>query len=160
MEISRLLLLIAPAYAANMAPPFARYFVRWNAPISERWLGAHKTVLGAVFGLAAALAAAFALSRAGVTACSSWLAWGFVLGAGAVGGDALKSLFKRRLGIQPGAPWIPFDQLDFMVIPCAFLWSSGCVDAMDVLVMTAFTFFADIVVNHASFALGIRLTRW
>jgi CDP-2,3-bis-(O-geranylgeranyl)-sn-glycerol synthase len=77
-----------------------------------------------------------------------------------VSGDALKSLGKRRLGIRPGAPWIPFDQLDFIVIPCAFLWARGCVDTSGILVLAAFTFFADIVVNHASFALGIRLTRW
>jgi CDP-diglyceride synthetase len=30
-------------------------------------------------------------------------------------GDAVKSFFKRRLGITPGKSWFPFDQLDFVL---------------------------------------------
>jgi CDP-2,3-bis-(O-geranylgeranyl)-sn-glycerol synthase len=30
-------------------------------------------------------------------------------------GDAIKSFFKRRLAIAPGATWLGFDQLDFVV---------------------------------------------
>ena len=37
---------MAPAYVANMAPPFVRYWKGWNRPISRRWLGSHKTVVG------------------------------------------------------------------------------------------------------------------
>lgn len=42
------------------------------------------------------------------------LEWGFLLGFGALAGDAFKSLLKRRMGIPSGAPFIPFDQLDFV----------------------------------------------
>jgi len=31
---------MAPAYLANMTPPFMKYWKGWNPPISRRWLGA------------------------------------------------------------------------------------------------------------------------
>jgi hypothetical protein len=34
---------------------------------------------------------------------------------GALGGDALKSFFKRQLEISPGEIWIPFDQVDYVL---------------------------------------------
>jgi CDP-2,3-bis-(O-geranylgeranyl)-sn-glycerol synthase len=37
-------------------------------------------------------------------------------------GDALKSLVKRRVGIAPGAPWIPWDQLDFALGALVLVW--------------------------------------
>lgn len=33
---------------------------------------------------------------------------------GALGGDALESFFKRRVGVKPGESWFPFDQLDWI----------------------------------------------
>src|SRR5207245_2953937 len=54
---------MAPAYVANMAPPFVRYWKGWNRPISRRWLGEHKTVLGFVVGVLAAMLVTFAQWR-------------------------------------------------------------------------------------------------
>jgi CDP-2,3-bis-(O-geranylgeranyl)-sn-glycerol synthase len=34
---------------------------------------------------------------------------------GALGGDALKSFFKRQFGIAPGGTWFPFDQIDYII---------------------------------------------
>lgn len=47
-------------------------------------------------------------------------AWAVFLFGAAVGllalvGDAVKSYFKRRRGVARGRPWVPFDQLDFVV---------------------------------------------
>src|SRR5256884_9818092 len=53
-RILQLAYFMAPAYVANMAPPFVRYWKGWNRPISRRWLGTHKTVLGVVLGVVAA----------------------------------------------------------------------------------------------------------
>ena len=33
----------------------------------------------------------------------------------ALGGDLIKSLFKRQVDIQPGQPWFPFDQCDWLI---------------------------------------------
>ena len=54
MTVSRLVELVylmRPAYLANMAPPFVKYWRDWNRPISRTRLGDHKTVIG--FALAA-----------------------------------------------------------------------------------------------------------
>lgn len=45
--------------------------------------------------------------------------YGAILGFAALVGDAVKSYFKRRLGKEGGAPWVPFDQLDFVVFGLA-----------------------------------------
>jgi CDP-2,3-bis-(O-geranylgeranyl)-sn-glycerol synthase len=39
----------------------------------------------------------------------------FSLCFGALLGDVIESFFKRRVGIDRGQDWIPFDQLDFIV---------------------------------------------
>jgi CDP-2,3-bis-(O-geranylgeranyl)-sn-glycerol synthase len=43
-------------------------------------------------------------------------------GLGATCGDSLERPFKRRLGIEPGAPWVPANQLDFVVGALALAW--------------------------------------
>ena len=50
--------------------------------------------------------------------CRLWL--GVLMGLGTGIGDAVKSFFKRQIGIAPGASWIGFDQLDFFVGSYAF----------------------------------------
>ena len=39
----------------------------------------------------------------------------YAMGFGALAGDAIESFFKRRTGRERGQPWVPFDQLDFVV---------------------------------------------
>ena len=67
---------------------------------------------------------------------------------------------KRRIGIVPGARWIPADQLDFVIgalIPVSIIVSLGWSDILFILI---FTFLADIAVNHVSFYIGVRNTKW
>jgi CDP-diglyceride synthetase len=113
-----------PALVANQFPGFsAKLNLPGHFPITQRWLGENKTwdayyagIIGSVliiyiqrefrelnlfFGL-------FDYSRTDL-----WII-GFLMGFGVIGGDHLKSFFKRRLNILPGARWWPFDQLDFV----------------------------------------------
>ncbi len=49
---------------------------------------------------------------------AAWYAvflFGFIVGFFALSGDAFESYLKRRTGRPRGAPWFPFDQLDFVV---------------------------------------------
>ena len=164
-RLLELVWLMLPAYCANMAPPFVRFWRGWNRPIHRRLLGDHKTVVGFTLGVMTALGAAFVQSRMSsvvplLWSPEGWLAIGAASGFGALGGDAAKSFFKRRLGIAPGGTWIPADQLDFAVgalIPLALLVPIG---AGDMALILGFTFLADIAVNHMSFHLGIRDSRW
>jgi CDP-2,3-bis-(O-geranylgeranyl)-sn-glycerol synthase len=134
MEIAQALYFFVPAYLANMAPVFARGHFEWlAAPMDggyswrgRRILGGHKTWRGLLSGVVVG-AFAFALQcwlhRVGLARDLALLDYGSVdtvlpgalLGLGAGIGDALKSFFKRRVGIAPGASWLGFDQLDFMV---------------------------------------------
>lgn len=163
-RVAQLLYFMAPAYAANMAPPFARFWRGWNRPVAERRLGTHKTVVGAALGVAAGLATAFAQSRVawrgGITPYEAWPALGLSLGAGAVAGDALKSLAKRRRGIAPGARWIPADQLDFVLGALLLAGRRGRLTRGDVATILAVSFVGDVVVNQLAFRLGVRETAW
>jgi CDP-2,3-bis-(O-geranylgeranyl)-sn-glycerol synthase len=80
-----------PAYAANMAPPFVKYWRGWNAPIASHLLGTHKTVAGLAAGVLAAMVVAFVQSRSarmgGIADHGHWLSLGLRFGIGAMAGD-------------------------------------------------------------------------
>lgn len=153
-----------PAYLANMAPPFTRYWPGWNRPISRKWLGDHKTVVGFGAGLTVAMAATFVQSKlnwhAGLLPYAEWPLLGLAFGVGAMGGDSLKSFVKRLKGIPPGRPWIPMDQLDFVVGSLLLVMPIARVEWPDIVIIIFVSFAGDIVVNHLSFALGIRESEW
>src|SRR6478672_1980906 len=158
MTVQRLLELVwlfIPAYCANMAPPFVKYWRGWNRPINRNWLGDHKTVVGFSMGVLVGTLTAFIQAQekflAPMWRPELWLAVGFSQGAGAMCGDSLKSVFKRRAGIAPGESWIPADQLDFVIgaiIPMLFIVP---IRITEVFVVLVFTFFTDILINHVSF---------
>ncbi|MBN1386614.1 CDP-archaeol synthase [Candidatus Woesearchaeota archaeon] len=135
MLILKSLYFFLPAYFANMTPVFAaKLFPKWDYPLdfylkieSKRMLGDHKTIRGLVFGIAASVLIcliqyllytkydafrAFSLINYDLTTA---LSLGYLLGCGALFGDALKSFIKRRIDVQPGKPWMPFDQIDFSI---------------------------------------------
>jgi|SRR5579871_1469267 len=129
----RALYFFVPAYVANMAPVLVQgHFAALARPMDAGWtlggvrvLGDHKTWRGLLAGIIAGAivyAAQAALHEHGVLRDLALVDYrvvdplpGVLLGLGAGLGDAVKSFFKRRVGIPPGAPWIPFDQLDFLV---------------------------------------------
>jgi CDP-2,3-bis-(O-geranylgeranyl)-sn-glycerol synthase len=163
-RVLQLIYFMLPAYAANMAPPFTKYWKGSNPPIARRWLGAHKTVLGFASGVGAAVVVTFVQSRIGwsgsMARYESWLELGLGFGVGAMSGDSLKSFFKRRVGIAPGHPWIPFDQLDFVAGALLLTWSRAPLSLLDFGLVLAVSLVGDIVVNHLGYSLGIRDTPW
>jgi CDP-diglyceride synthetase len=40
---------------------------------------------------------------------------GFLLALGALLGDLIKSMVKRRVGVPSGRSWFPYDQLDYII---------------------------------------------
>lgn len=159
-----LLYLMLPAYLANMAPVFTKFWKGWNRPISVRLLGSHKTVLGFVVGVATALLvtalqARFAPARTLID-YSQWPLAGLTFGFGAMGGDCLKSFFKRRLGVAPGARWVPLDQLDFALGSLLLVAPLASLRWPDVLAILAMTLLGDLAVNRLSYRLGIKDTPW
>lgn len=119
---------------ANMAPILAaRMLPSWDYPMDmhlsvngTRLFGEHKTmrglVAGMVFGYLTLLYFRYAQSAyPGFAAVSPYdfsivsPTLGILIAIGALGGDAVKSLFKRQLRIPPGSSWMPFDQVDWIV---------------------------------------------
>lgn len=93
----------------------------------KRVFGSHKTFRGLAVGIIAGVLTAGAqmllfdsygwareVSQAVDYSNVSILLMGAAMGAGALIGDAVKSFFKRQIGIQPGKSWVPFDQTDFI----------------------------------------------
>ncbi|MFA5829745.1 MAG: CDP-2,3-bis-(O-geranylgeranyl)-sn-glycerol synthase [Candidatus Gracilibacteria bacterium] len=129
-----------PAYVANMMPIFfdkLGLLKSWAIPIDggrklgkNEIFGSHKTWRGLFAGVVGGFLAAL-IVMIGVVEGARLIAglntefkiyikvlvislfWGGSLGLGALLGDLIKSFFKRRLGIKDGAPFVPFDQIDF-----------------------------------------------
>lgn len=163
-RVLHLLYFMAPAYVANMAPPFVRYWQGWNRPISDRWLGSHKTVMGFAAGVLVAVLVTLLQWLIGwdgaLVAYDGWLGLGVRFGAGAMAGDCAKSFFKRRVGVTPGKPWVPFDQLDFVVGALVFVWPRAALAWGDLAIVLLVSFVGHILVNHIGYWLGVRDRRW
>ena len=163
LRIAQLLYFMAPAYVGDMAPPFVKYWRGWNRPICERWLGSHKTVAGFALGVMAAVLVTFVQFRigwrGGLTTYDDWLLLGLRFGIGAMAGDSAKSFFKRRIGIPPGHPWIPADQLDYVVGALALVWTRARLSALDVLLIAALSFAGHFLVTRVGYRLGVRDTK-
>ncbi|MEK7524029.1 MAG: CDP-archaeol synthase, partial [Patescibacteria group bacterium] len=85
---------------------------------------------------------------------------GALLGAGALLGDLLKSFFKRRLNIPAGEPWVPFDQLDFVVgalVAVSLVYPLPLWHTVAVMILTVPLHF---IVNLAAFAMGLKKVWW
>jgi CDP-2,3-bis-(O-geranylgeranyl)-sn-glycerol synthase len=126
-----------PAGVATMIPVFAArapIISNWNAPIDgglelngRRLLGDHKTWRGFMLGGLAGTIwfiverlfyqhSGFVRSFCLVDYTSGvMLLCGVLLSFGAVLGDAVKSFFKRQIGVKSGDSWFPFDQLDHLL---------------------------------------------
>lgn len=163
-HVLQLLYFMLPAYIANMAPPFVRFWPGWNRPIHARLLGEHKTVLGFAVGVLAGILAT-AVQATLATALNlvdyrDWPRLGFAFGFGAMAGDSFKSLLKRRLGIAPGKRWFPFDQLDFALGALLLVGFRASLAWPDAAVILAVTLVGALLVNRLSFRLHIKQTPW
>lgn len=163
-HVASLIYFMAPAYAANMAPPFIRYWTGWNRPISERWLGNHKTVMGFATGVLAALLTTCAQSRiaweGGLVSYEHWVELGLRFGMGAMVGDSVKSFVKRRVGIDPGKPWVPWDQLDFVLGALVLVAPWLLLSWSDLIMVLLLSVVGHIIVSHVGYWTGIRDVKW
>lgn len=168
-RVAQLLYFMAPAYAANMAPPFVRYWRGWNRPISEAWLGSHKTIVGFGAGVLAAVAVTYTQSRIAWNGAllsyehwpyDNWLVLGLRFGVGAMAGDSAKSLVKRRVEVAPGTPWRPWDQVDFVLGALLFVWGTAALSWIDVTTILAISVAGHVLVSHVAYWIGVRDVSW
>ena len=168
---------ILPAYFANMAPVLAKNMFRkltfpidFNIKLGKYAIfGENKTYRGLIAGILAAIIVAymqFFLSENNILTVlplldySNWLLIGLLLGFGAMFGDMVKSFVKRRLGLKPGMPFVPFDQLDFVFGALIFVYPIARLSMEKMAIILFISLILHIVINHIAFYTGIRKERW
>lgn len=176
-EILAILWLFLPAGFANMAAAMARHlkFTQFLAiPVDggltfqgERLLGKNKTVrgflVGTLFGAAMAYVQMFFYENLGMDSVAeinyddfNIVLFGALIGFGALVGDAVESFFKRRVGIQPGQPWFPFDQTDYIFGSIAFSLLYTTFEPHQYLWLFLTYFVGHLVVKYVGFMIGVE----
>ena len=168
--------LMLPAYFANMAPVLFKKINIFSYPVDfsksfnkKPILGKNKTFRGLVFGIIFAISISYFqfllykfefFKNISLLDYQDWLLFGFVMGSGALVGDLVKSFFKRRLGLKPGAKFVPFDQTDFVVGSLIFIMPIVDITLNIFLTSLILSFILHIIVNHVAYYLKIRNEKW
>ncbi|MBU1111992.1 MAG: CDP-archaeol synthase [archaeon] len=168
--ILKALYFFLPAYFANMAPVIFRKIPLLGIPIYEKWFGKNKTWRGLIVGVLLGTGIFF-IQRLLYTnnLMADWVLidysgytflLGLLLALGAILGDMVESYFKRKKGLKPGKPWIPWDQLDFVlgaIILSAFVYVP---DILVIVILLLISPLLHILVNHIAYWLKIRKSRY
>lgn len=174
LEVWRVLYFFVPAYVANMSPVFVQgRFKALAGPIDgghtlwgKRILGDHKTWRGLLAGIVAGTLV-FELQRladgAGLLRDLALIDYGahpvlpgFLMGLGTGVGDAVKSFFKRRIDIPPGASWPVFDQLDFVAGAYLFVSVVHAPPLLPTLASLPIVVVGSVAVTAIGWALGLK----
>jgi len=155
-----------PAFFANSAAVFVSGLGRVDRGKTFRGkpiLGTNKTnggVLGATIGGGLlAIAVTFFFPEIFAQVDGYHWALGFLLGFGAIVGDAVGSFLKRRLEIKPGGPFPVMDQVGFVIF--AYLFSLIFVKLpLGWLMVIPFTLVLHLAANMIAYNLGWKDVWW
>ena len=158
-----------PAFVANMAPEFFKW-VPFNQPIWGRKLGKNKTwrgvIVAVVFGIVVfwlqkwLFQFTFFKSISLINYVDFSLGYGFLLGLGAILGDAVESYFKRKNKIGSGESWMPYDQIDFAIGALVLGWLMYVPKAEVATIILVFSFILHLIVSRIGFWLGIKKSKF
>jgi len=166
------LYLILPAYVANMSPViFGKLKLPGGISINKKIFGANKTWRGFYAGFLTALLTLFIqylLYENGILvsysllnyADISLLLFALLFGIGAITGDLIESFFKRRLKIAPGRPWIPFDQIDFILGAYLLLLPAYIMPWQVLLTLLIITPVLHLLTNILAYLVGLKKVWW
>jgi len=177
-----------PAYIANMAPPLMRRtglfkFLYKSIDAGRQFRGTpifgdHKTWLGIISSL---------ITGTMVVGLQFWLYqfpffkevsflnyyqinilfFGVTISLGMIFGDLLFSFIKRRANLKPGTPFIPFDQINYVIGVCLVLspfWlfdkDFSKIDLGVWLALLFLTLFLHVVINRIGYELGLHKAKW
>lgn len=161
-----------PAYLANMMPTLFKWIPLGGFPIHERFFGSHKTYRGIFVGVLGGILAlwfqtminpklhAIELLPYGSFEMREILLYGSAFGAGALIGDLGKSFLKRRLNIAPGRPFIPFDQLDFVIGAFIFISPFSTPPLINIIIILIATPILHLLANIAAYLLHLKNVWW
>ncbi len=166
-----------PVYFANMAPVIVKkifnnlaFPLDFNKTLKNKPIfGKNKTFRGLIFGILFAVIITYlqfllynnnVFVDISITDYSNWLLIGFLMGFGTIFGDLMESFVKRRIGYEPGRPFIPFDQLDFVIGALIFVFPLIKLSSNKIIIILLLSFVLHVIVNHLAFHLKIRKEKW
>ena len=178
-DVALILYVALPAFVANMAPVVAarlHILPHLATPIDagRLWrgkplLGAHKTWRGVVAAVAGAIGVTLLQysvlppiyiapgAYATLLAAALFGAWVGVL---VMAGDALGSVIKRQLGYGSGAPLVPLDQIDYIVLFIVGTLPFVHWTFTSAAVLIVVTCVLNLTVNALAYVTGIKSTYW
>lgn len=124
MLIFKILWLFLPSAMANMSPVIFQKINFLNISINKKLFGENKTYRGFFFGILLSIIVALLQKYLSAPQINieildyskiNILLFGFLMGFGALLGDLAKSFIKRKLNIKSGMPFIPLDQIDWII---------------------------------------------
>lgn len=170
-----------PAYFVNMIPPLVRrvkFFDFLDKPIDfdkkflgKPFLGTHKTWRGAVCGIILGMIVVWVqvwlyrfpsiqkISFIDYYRSDIWL-FSLLISAGAVFGDLLFAFIKRRINMEPGAMFMPFDQTNYVVGAAIFLTPLLGFNIMVWTTLFVATFLLHVVFNRIGYLSGLHPNKW
>jgi len=173
-----------PAYFANMIPSLSAtlgVFKFLGKPIDANKefhgkpiLGNHKTWRGPVLGSLAGVSVAFfqkwlfnncplaqSISLVNYQEINVWL-FSLLMVFGAIFGDLFFASVKRRLDLKPGARFMPFDQINYVLGSAVFLtvFSDIQINYSVWLTLLITTFFLHIAATQIGFRMGLSKSQW
>jgi len=179
-DIISLIYFFLPAYCANMTPPFLKklnLFPSLAKPLDgnrsflgKPILGSHKTWRGVIFSFLIVFFVCFFQfllfsfpffkKMSFVDYPSVFLKLSFLMGLGTVSGDLFFAFIKRRLNLQPGAPFLPFDQTNYVIGNFVFLEPFFSFGFLFWLKLFLLTFFLHAIFNRLGYHLKIHNAKW
>lgn len=181
-EIFSLLYFFLPAYFCNMTPPIAKRLKILESlafPINggkiffdkKPFLGSHKTWRGAILGflvgyfvfLIQKILFSFAffqkISLIDYSQKKAFL-FAFLLLLGAIFGDLFFAFVKRRLNLKEGAPFLPFDQTNYVIGAAIFAGPFLKFSFLFWVKLFFLTFFLHVFFNRLGYWFGIHKAKW
>ncbi len=170
-----------PAYFTNMTPPILAKknlfnFLAIRVDFGKKFLGndifgSHKTWRGVIFGLLVGILFSFFqkflyqfsfFQKISLIDYSkiNILLFGFLISGGALFGDLLFAFIKRRLKLQPGAIFFPFDQINYIIGASIFLTPIFKIKIEVWFLLLILTPILHILTTHIGFYLNLTKSKW
>ena len=184
-KILEALWFILPAYMANsIASDVAhiRYFEKFSYPMDfglkwrgVRIFGPNKTWRGLIVGVLAAVLTGFLqhnyegqsslaltkfLNLDSLSLPDMTIQLAFLLGLGGMLGDAFKSFFKRRMGIESGQPAPLLDQLDYIFGAFILAWLIVPINLEYFAIVVFITVPLHLFANFVAWLLKLKKVPW
>ncbi len=86
--------------------------------------------------------------------------FGFLISAGAVFGDLFFAFIKRRLKMEPGQRFIPWDQTNYVIGSALFLTSFLRINILIWITLFVLTLFLHLIFNRIGYLLGLHPNKW